>query len=64
MAERKSGDATGARSFDNVVSKAQNKQAVPEIDFTIHTMDDGTTVSTLDRVIKGNYEIIQLLCVF
>ncbi|KAG0276968.1 3',5'-cyclic-nucleotide phosphodiesterase (PDEase) (3':5'-CNP) [Linnemannia exigua] len=30
----------------------QNKKPVPEIDFTIHTMDDGTTASTLERYSK------------
>ncbi|KAF9123984.1 3',5'-cyclic-nucleotide phosphodiesterase (PDEase) (3':5'-CNP) [Mortierella sp. 14UC] len=30
----------------------QNKKPVPEIDFTVHTMDDGTTASTLERYSK------------
>jgi hypothetical protein len=30
-----------------------NKKPVPEIDFTLHTMEDGTQVSTMDRVCKG-----------
>ncbi|KAF9437549.1 3',5'-cyclic-nucleotide phosphodiesterase (PDEase) (3':5'-CNP) [Entomortierella beljakovae] len=30
----------------------QNKKPVPEIDFTIHVMDDGTTASTLERYSK------------
>lgn len=30
------------------------KQPVPEIDFTLHQMEDGTQVSTLERVVKGN----------
>ncbi|KAG0236160.1 3',5'-cyclic-nucleotide phosphodiesterase (PDEase) (3':5'-CNP) [Mortierella sp. GBA43] len=30
----------------------QNKKPTPEIDFTIHTMDDGTTASTLERYHK------------
>jgi hypothetical protein len=29
------------------------KKPVPEIDFTLHTMEDGTQVSTMERVIKG-----------
>ncbi|KAE8348553.1 Metallo-dependent phosphatase-like protein [Aspergillus coremiiformis] len=29
-----------------------DKKPVPEIDFTLHTMEDGTQVSTLERVIK------------
>ena len=32
----------------------QHKKPVPEIDFTIHTMDDGTTASTLERYSKGS----------
>lgn len=30
-----------------------HKKPVPEIDFTLHTMEDGTQVSTLERVVKG-----------
>ncbi|KAG0351912.1 3',5'-cyclic-nucleotide phosphodiesterase (PDEase) (3':5'-CNP) [Gamsiella multidivaricata] len=30
----------------------QNKRPVPKIDFTVHTMDDGTTASTLERYSK------------
>jgi hypothetical protein len=29
------------------------KKPVPEIDFTLHTMEDNTTVSTQERVCKG-----------
>ena len=29
------------------------KKPVPEIDFTLHTMEDGTQVSTQERVCKG-----------
>ena len=31
----------------------RQKKPVPEIDFTLHTMDDNTTVSTQERVCKG-----------
>lgn len=31
-----------------------DKRPVPEIDFTLHTMEDGTQVSTQERVCKGN----------
>lgn len=31
----------------------QNKKPMPEIDFTIHTLDDGTTASTVERYHKG-----------
>ncbi|KAF9960199.1 3',5'-cyclic-nucleotide phosphodiesterase (PDEase) (3':5'-CNP), partial [Modicella reniformis] len=30
----------------------QNKKPLPEIDFTIHTMEDGSTASTLERYNK------------
>ena len=30
-----------------------DKKPVPEIDFTLHTMEDGTQVSTQERVCKG-----------
>ncbi|PWN51255.1 putative calcineurin catalytic subunit [Violaceomyces palustris] len=34
------------------IGQITNKPAIPEIDFTIHTTDDGTQVSTQERVIK------------
>ncbi|EPQ29731.1 uncharacterized protein PFL1_02951 [Pseudozyma flocculosa PF-1] len=34
------------------IGQITNKQVVPEIDFTVHTTDDGTQVSTQERVIK------------
>lgn len=39
--------------IDNAVRAVHNKKQVPEIDFTLHTMEDGTQVSTTDRVCKG-----------
>jgi hypothetical protein len=33
----------------------REKKPVPEIDFTLHTMEDGNQVSTLERVCKGNF---------
>jgi len=33
---------------------ANRKQGVPEIDFTLHTMEDGSQVSTQERVCKGS----------
>ena len=30
-----------------------DKRPVPEIDFTLHTMEDGAQVSTQERVCKG-----------
>jgi hypothetical protein len=38
---------------DNAIRAIQQKKPLPEIDFTIHTMEDGTQVSTLERVCKG-----------
>ena len=33
------------------------KKPVPEIDFSLHTMEDGTQVSTQERVCKGSRSI-------
>lgn len=38
---------------DNAIRAIQHKKPLPEIDFTIHTMEDGTQVSTMERVCKG-----------
>lgn len=38
---------------DNAIRAIQDKKPVPEIDFTIHTMEDGTQVNTTERVCKG-----------
>ena len=42
-----------AQQVDNAIRAIQEKKPVPEIDFTLHTMEDGTQVSTLERVCKG-----------
>ena len=39
--------------IDNAIRAVQNKRQIPEIDFTLHTMEDGTQVSTQERVCKG-----------
>lgn len=39
--------------IDNALRAVQNKREIPEIDFTLHTMEDGTQVSTQERVCKG-----------
>ncbi|KAF2754742.1 serine/threonine-protein phosphatase 2B catalytic subunit A1 [Pseudovirgaria hyperparasitica] len=50
--------ADGNQSVDqsqyiqNAVRAVNEKRPVPEIDFTLHTMEDGTQVSTKDRVCK------------
>lgn len=38
--------------YQNAFSSIRNKAAPPEIDFTIHVQDDGTQVSTQERVVK------------
>lgn len=35
------------------IRRLQNKPEIPTIDFSVYKMDDGTVVSTKDRVIKG-----------
>ncbi len=37
---------------EKALQQIRNKPAAPEIDFTIHTTEDGTQVSTQERVIK------------
>lgn len=34
-----------------------SRKPIPEIDFTLHTMEDGSQVSTQERVCKGIFEI-------
>jgi len=38
---------------ENAIRAMQHKKQVPEIDFTLHTMEDGSTVSTQERACKG-----------
>lgn len=39
--------------IDNALRAIREKKPLPEIDFTIHTMEDGTQVNTAERVCKG-----------
>ncbi|KAI9779652.1 MAG: 3',5'-cyclic-nucleotide phosphodiesterase (PDEase) (3':5'-CNP) [Peltula sp. TS41687] len=41
-----------SQQIDNAIRAIHEKKPVPEIDFTLHTMEDGTQVSTLERVCK------------
>ncbi|CAG7847751.1 Serine/threonine-protein phosphatase 2B catalytic subunit A1; AltName: Full=Calcineurin A1 [Serendipita indica DSM 11827] len=41
-----------AAHLKKAIEQARYKQPVPHIDFTIHQLDDGNTVSTQERVIK------------
>ncbi|PHH60491.1 hypothetical protein CDD81_1622 [Ophiocordyceps australis] len=45
-------EARRREQVDKAIRAIQEKKPVPEIDFTIHTMEDGTQVSTLERVCK------------
>ncbi|KAH7152181.1 Metallo-dependent phosphatase-like protein [Dactylonectria estremocensis] len=47
-----SGDDRRNAQVDNAIRAIQEKKPVPEIDFTIHTMEDGTQVNTMERVCK------------
>jgi hypothetical protein len=40
---------------------AVDKKPIPEMDFTLHTMEVGTRVSTQERVCKGMYQRFKLL---
>jgi hypothetical protein len=44
-----------------LVRAVHDKKPVPEIDFTLHTMEDGTQVTTNDRVCKGVYTFFEAL---
>jgi serine/threonine-protein phosphatase 2B catalytic subunit len=44
---------------DNALRALQQKKPIPEIDFSLHTMEDGSQVSTMERVCKG---IDRFLC--
>lgn len=39
--------------LDNAIRALREKKQVPEIDFTIHEMEDGSQVNTQERVCKG-----------
>ena len=57
MEEDKKPGAPGAGQYDHdnaMIRAVRQKKPAPEIDFTLHTMDDGQQVSTLERVCKGN----------
>lgn len=45
---------------DNAIRAIQQKKPLPEIDFSIHTMEDGTQVSTMERVCKGTFSLVFL----
>ena len=44
------------QKLENTIRAVNQKKPPPEIDFTLHTMEDGSQVSTLERVCKGVYD--------
>ena len=40
------------KHIEKAIGQIQHKDPLPEIDFTQHTMEDGSSVSTQERVIK------------
>ncbi|EXF79804.1 calcineurin-like phosphoesterase [Colletotrichum fioriniae PJ7] len=42
------------QQVDNAIRAIREKKPLPEIDFTIHTMEDGTQVNTMERVCKAS----------
>lgn len=53
MSEADNEVSSVSKDIDNYLKKlAETKVPVPDIDFTIHEMDDGSKVSTLDRYCK------------
>jgi hypothetical protein len=44
-----------SQQYNNAIRAIQEKKPAPEIDFTIHTMEDGNQVNTMERVCKGIY---------
>ena len=45
---------------ERLVKAVHDKKPVPEIDFTLHTMEDGTQVTTNERVCKGTLKSWEL----
>ncbi|KAK6951827.1 3',5'-cyclic-nucleotide phosphodiesterase (PDEase) (3':5'-CNP) [Daldinia eschscholtzii] len=57
------GPVTDQRNLqvDNAIRAIKEKKPLPEIDFSIHTMEDGTQVSTMERVCKGTLAQIRFI---
>ena len=49
----------GANHMEITARAVAERKPVPEIDFTVHMMEDGTQVSTQERVCKGMYYCIR-----
>lgn len=48
------------QQVDNAIRAIKEKKPLPEIDFSIHTMEDGTQVSTMERVCKGALKLMPI----
>jgi serine/threonine-protein phosphatase 2B catalytic subunit len=48
-------DVDQAKYIDSAMRAVREKKPLPEIDFTLHTMEDGSQVSTMERVCKGTW---------
>ena len=53
---------THKNNFEVAARAMEHKKPVPEIDFTLHTMEDGQQVSTQERVCKGMLESHREIC--
>lgn len=49
-------EANAKSDVSPAIRRLQNKRDVPKIDFTIFKTEDGSVVSTQERVIKGTLE--------
>ena len=48
--------------MDDQIHKAMlDKKPIPEIDFTLHIMEDGSQVSTQERVCKGIFQLFDYI---
>ena len=54
--------AANTDQLDKTIRAMHEKKPVPEIDFTLHTMEDGTQVSTQERVCKGRIILLNWGC--
>lgn len=43
---------TNTKKLENAIRAFQQKRPIPEIDYTVHTMEDGSKTSTVDRVVN------------
>jgi hypothetical protein len=55
--ENQQKDVDQSQYIDNAIRAVREKKPLPEIDFTLHTMEDGNQVSTQERVCKGTLNL-------